>query len=62
MLAKHENVTHRYISHLIKMAFLSPDIMEAIIRGDIPPTLSVERLKEEVPFMWEEQRQKYGFT
>ena len=44
------------------MAFLSPDIMEAIIRGDIPPTLSVERLKEEVPFMWEEQRQKYGFT
>ncbi len=62
MLAKQENVTHRYISRLIKMAYLSPDIMEAIIKGDIPPTLSVERLRENVPFKWGEQRQKYGFT
>jgi len=36
--------------------------MEAIIKGDIPPKLSVECLKKEVPFKWEEQRQKYGFT
>ena len=62
MLAKQEHVTHRYVSRLIKMAFLSPDIMEAIIKGNIPPTLSVDRLREDVPFDWEEQRQKYGFT
>ena len=37
-LAKSEGVTQRYIAHLLKLAWLSPDIMESISRGDIPST------------------------
>lgn len=45
-LARQEKVTQRYIAHLLPFAFLAPDIMEAIIRGDIPPQLSLGRLKK----------------
>ena len=61
-LAKQENVTQRYIAHLIKLAFLAPDIIELIIKGDIPATLSLDRLKRDVPIDWEEQRREFGFS
>ncbi len=61
-LAKQENVTQRYIAHLTKLAYLSPDIMETIIKGDLPPKLSLDRLKRGIPLDWEEQRQEFGFT
>ena len=62
ILAKQEDVTQRYIAHLIKLAFLAPDIIEAIIKGNIPPTLSLGRLKKGIPLDWEEQRQSLGFA
>ncbi len=61
-LAKQEKVTQRYIAHLIKLAFLAPDIMKAIIKGDIPSTLSLDRLKKGIPIDWNEQRKILGFT
>ena len=47
---------------LIKLAFLSPDIMKAIIHGDIPPTISLGTLKKGFPLDWDKQRQMLGFT
>jgi len=35
-LAKREGVTQRNISHLLKLAYLAPDIMTAIVKGQIP--------------------------
>jgi hypothetical protein len=61
-LAKQENVTQRYIAHLIKLAFLAPDIMEAIIKGNIPPKLALDRLKKGIPIDWKEQRLEFGFS
>jgi len=61
-LAKQENVTQRYIAHLIKLAFLAPDIMEAIMKGNIPPRLALDRLKKGIPLDWKEQRLEFGFT
>ena len=60
-LAKRNNVTQRYIAHLIKLAFLAPDIIEAILRGEVPLNLSLDRLKAGFPLDWEEQRQALGF-
>jgi site-specific DNA recombinase len=60
-LAKQENVTQRYISHIIKLAFLSPDIMQAILKGDIPKSLTLGRLKEGFAYDWNEQRKELGF-
>ena len=61
-LAKREGVTQRYIAHLLKLAYLAPDIMEAITRGDIPSSISMDRLKKDFPLDWEEQRKVLGFS
>jgi site-specific DNA recombinase len=60
-LAMREKVTQRYIAHLIKLAFLAPDIVQSMARGDIPPELSLDRLKKGFPLDWNEQRKALGF-
>jgi site-specific DNA recombinase len=59
-LAKQENVTQRYIAHLIQLAFLAPDIMETIFNGDIPKMLTLGKLKEGFSYDWNEQRKELG--
>jgi len=61
-LARREGVNHRHIARMLSLAWLAPDIMEAIARGDIPHTLSLARLKKGFPLDWEEQRKALGFT
>ncbi len=61
-LAKREGVTQRYIAHLLKLAYLAPDIMQAIARGDIPSAVSLGRLKKGFPLDWQEQRKVLGFS
>jgi len=60
--AKREGVTQRYIGHLLKMAYLAPDIMTAIMKGQIPYDLTLTRLKKGLPLNWAEQRRTLGFT
>ena len=60
-LAAQENVTQRYIAHLLKLAFLSPGIMEAITKGKIPSDLTLGKLKNGIPLDWKEQAYKFGF-
>lgn len=61
-LAKREGVNQRHIARLLSLAWLAPDIMKAIMRGDIPSTLSLASLKKGFPLDWEEQRKVLGFT
>ena len=61
-LAKREGVTQRYIAHLLKLAYLAPDIMGAIARGNIPSAVSLGRLKKGFPLDWQEQRKVLGFS
>jgi ParB-like chromosome segregation protein Spo0J len=61
-LAEREGVTQRYVARLVRLALLAPDIMEAIIRGNIPPALSLERLRLGFPLAWKEQRKTLGFS
>lgn len=60
-IAEREAVTQRYVAHLFKLAFLAPDIMTAIIRGNVPADLSLDRLKKGFPLDWAEQRAALGF-
>ena len=55
-LARTNQVTQRYIAHLIKLAFLSPEIMKAITDSRVPPHLTLDRLKKGFPLDWTEQR------
>jgi len=61
-LSRAEGVTQRYIAHIIKLAWLAPDIMEDIIKGNIPATLSLGILKKGIPLDWQEQRKRFGFS
>ena len=61
-LARNEGVSKWYITQFIKLAYLAPDIMSAIIKGNIPATLTLVRLKEDIPLDWNEQRSLFGFN
>lgn len=38
---------------------LAPDIIEAILQGDEPDGLSLEKLRKNLPVRWDEQRKMY---
>jgi len=52
------------VSRFLPLAFLAPDIVEAILRGEQPVSLTAEKLKRlrNLPKSWEEQRELLGFT
>jgi DNA invertase Pin-like site-specific DNA recombinase len=59
-LASRARVTRPYVGRILKLAFLAPDIVEAILQGRQPPALTVERLRDPIPLDWREQRELFG--
>lgn len=55
-------VTKRYVAHIMRLAFLAPDIVEAILDGRQPADLELERLLRGIPVGWPEQRRALGFA
>ena len=57
-IAKKEGVSDRYVSHLMPLAFLAPDIVEAILAGTQPADLTAETLikRMNLPRDWAAQR------
>ena len=56
-LAKREGITRRYIRRLAGVAFLSPDLVEAILQGRQPVELTAVRLTAlDLPLDWIEHR------
>ena len=55
-LAKRDGISRRYIRRLIGLAFLSPQLVEAILQGRQPVELTTTRLTEfDLPLDWTEQ-------
>ncbi|MCL2001610.1 MAG: hypothetical protein FWG74_09260 [Planctomycetes bacterium] len=62
-LARCLGVTRPYISRMVRLTLLAPDIVEAIMDGREPSGLSVDRLSvEELPGEWGDQRKEFGFS
>lgn len=63
-IAAREGVSDRYIGNLLPLAFLAPDIVEAIVAGRQPPGLTAESLikRTDLPMDWDRQREALGFT
>ena len=56
-LAERDGITRRYIRRLVGLAFLSPELVEAILQGRQPVELTATRLTElDLPLDWTEQR------
>ena len=51
-----ENISKSYVSRIVRLALLSPDIIEVIVAGTADQALVLERLKRPLPASWVEQR------
>ena len=62
-LALHEKLDAGDVSRILSLAFLAPDIVEAILDGRQPVELTAERLKRmcPLPLAWSDQRRVLGF-
>jgi DNA invertase Pin-like site-specific DNA recombinase len=63
-IASQERLTIGYLSRLLRLPSLAPDIVAAIINGKHPPELSAKRLMRlalQLPTDWAEQRKLLGF-
>src|SRR5680860_509077 len=63
-IASRERLTIGYLSRLLRLPSLAPDIVMAIINGKHPPELSAKRLTRlalKLPTDWPEQRKLLGF-
>jgi len=56
-LAKQTGFDERYISRIIPLAFLAPDITEAILEGRQASDFSLEKCAGEIPLEWSMQQQ-----
>jgi len=51
-----ENISKSYVSRILRLALLVPDIVEAILAGRTDQALMLEQLEQPLPASWEEQR------
>jgi hypothetical protein len=51
-----ENISKSYVSRILRLALLAPDIVERILDGGPVPNLP--QLSEPFPVEWETQRQR----
>ena len=64
VLANQERLSTGYLSRLLRLPSLAPDIITAIINGKSPPQLTAKKLMRsalQIPIDWTEQRKLLGF-
>jgi hypothetical protein len=55
-LAKAEKVNASYLSRILRLTLLAPEIVEAIITGQQPPVMQVDDLLKSLPAQWQQQK------
>ncbi len=59
-LAREIGLDPSFAARLPRLTLLAPDIVEAILMGDEPSSLSLTVLTRQLPALWEEQRTESG--
>lgn len=57
-IAKAENVDNSYVSRMVNLTTLAPDIQAAILDETLPDSVSLFDLAVDTPLSWEAQRQR----
>ena len=60
-LAKHLRVSKVYVARTLRLNYLAPDIVRAILDGREPSGMSLVKLTQPLPAEWTEQRAQLGF-
>ena len=58
-IAKSENINPSFVSRILRLAYLSPTLVEAILDGKYPAHLTMKDLMEPFPMEWERQREHF---
>ena len=58
-IAKSENISPSFVSRILRLAYLSPALVEAILDGKHPAHLTMKDLMEPFPMEWELQREHF---
>ena len=64
-IRQREGIGKRYISRMIRLAFLAPAIGKRIAEGRQPPGLTAQFLstgRDDLPLSWQAQEQLLGFA
>jgi hypothetical protein len=59
-IARREKVHDSHVARVLYGALLAPDIVERILQGSQPPSLSAAELNKLPPIDWNEQRHRFG--
>lgn len=57
-LAESQGADPSYVSRMVNMTSLAPNIIEAILDETLPDGISLEKLTVGIPMVWEEQYKK----
>ena len=57
-LAEREGIATSYMTRILRLTLLAPDIVEAILDGTQGPDVTLARLQEPFPLDWKEQTSK----
>lgn len=60
-LAAQQKLSRTYISRIVNLMFLSPDVISGILTGTQPETLQLQHLMEVLPIEWHQQKQVLKF-
>lgn len=61
-LAAKEKVTTGYVSRILRLNQVAPDVVKAIIEGRQPRELKIQDfMNKAIPDLWEEQKHMFGF-
>ena len=53
-----EHISKSYVSRILRLALLAPDIVEAVLAGATDQAIMLEQLERPLPASWTEQRQR----
>ena len=59
-IADAENINPSYVSRLLRMTLLAPEIVEAILAGRQPPGLTMARAMQPFALRWDRQRELFN--
>src|SRR5262245_49368971 len=61
-IARQFKLNDAHVRRLLRFCYLAPDIVEAIVEGRQPRSLTVKRLLKGIPHAWPDQRVAFGFN
>ena len=60
-IAAREGIDHSYVSRMVNLTTLAPDIVAAILDDTLPNHVTLFDLAVDPPALWDEQHARIGF-